>query len=147
MYFERVKSFHDKHEYTILPIKPGMFLEVQEKIKDENNRIRKFKGLVIKVNKPQHADGSFTMKGTVAGMDVEKIYPLSFDKFAKVILLDEYKVRRAKLYYIRDKVGKDARFKSKITAEKRDSDLIGKKKKDLDPVKGLDPVKAKTTEA
>jgi hypothetical protein len=43
MYFERVKALHDKHEHTILPIKPGMFLEVQEKIKDENNRIRKFK--------------------------------------------------------------------------------------------------------
>jgi hypothetical protein len=43
MYFERVKSFHDKHEYAILPIKPGMLLEVQEKIKDENNRIWKFK--------------------------------------------------------------------------------------------------------
>ena len=63
----------------------------------------------------------------VAGVEVEKIYPLSFNKFDKVLLLDEYKIRRAKLYYIRDKVGKDARFKSKITAEKRDTNLIAKK--------------------
>jgi len=64
----------------------------------------------------------------VAGVEVEKIYPLSFNKFEKVTLLDDYKTRRSKLYYIREKVGKDARFKSKITAEKRDSSLIGKKK-------------------
>ena len=128
MYFERVKALHDKHEYNILPVKPGMYLEVQERIKDENNRIRKMKWLVIKVKKPLHPDGSFTIRGTVAGLEIEKIYPLSFDKFEKVILLDEYKIRRAKLYYIRDKVGKDARFKSKITAAKRDSNLIKKKK-------------------
>lgn len=64
----------------------------------------------------------------VAGVEVEKIYPLSFNKFEKVHLLDDYKIRRSKLYYIREKVGKDARFKSKITAEKRDTSLIAKKK-------------------
>jgi len=62
----------------------------------------------------------------VAGVEVEKIYPLSFNKFDKIVLLDEYQIRRAKLYYIRDKVGKDARFKSKITAEKRDINLLDK---------------------
>jgi hypothetical protein len=51
---------------------------------------------------------------------------LSFNRFDKIILLDEYKIRRAKLYYIRDKVGKDARFSSKITSDKRDIDLLNK---------------------
>jgi large subunit ribosomal protein L19 len=55
---------------------------------------------------------------------VEKIYPLSFTKFKKVVLLDEFKARRSKLYYLRDKIGKDAKMKSKITSERRDSDLI-----------------------
>lgn len=127
MQFERIKVLHDKHEHAILAVKPGMFLEIHEKIGDENNRVWRFKGLVIKVKNPQHWDGTFTIRGMVAGVEVEKIYPLSFNKFEKVTLLDEYKVRRAKLYYIREKVGKDARFKSKITAEKRDSSLIGKK--------------------
>lgn len=124
MYFERVKALHDKHEYPILPVKPGMYLEIHEKLGDENNRLRRFKGLVIKVKNPKHPDGTFTIRWTVAGVEVEKIYPLSFNKFAKVNILDEYKIRRAKLYYIRDKVGKDARFKSKITAERRDTSLI-----------------------
>jgi len=128
MYFERVKALHDKHEYSILPVKTGMYLEIHEKLGEENNRVWRFKGLVIKVKNPQHPDGSFTIRGMVAGVEVEKIYPLSFNKFEKVNLLDDYKIRRSKLYYIREKVGKDARFKSKITAEKRDSSLIGKKK-------------------
>jgi large subunit ribosomal protein L19 len=126
MHFERVKALHDKHEYPILPVQAGMFLEIHEKIGDENNRVWRFKGLVIKVKKPLHPDGSFTIRGMVAGVEVEKIYPLSFNKFEKVNLLDEYKIRRAKLYYIRDKVGKDARFKSKITAARRDSSLLAK---------------------
>jgi large subunit ribosomal protein L19 len=128
MNFPRVKAFHDNHEYSILPVKAGMFLEIHEKLGEENNRVWRFKGLVIKVHNPKHPDGTFTIRGMVAGVEVEKIYPLSFNKFEKVNLLDEYKIRRAKLYYIREKVGKDARFKSKITAEKRDSSLIAKKK-------------------
>lgn len=122
---ERLKHFYDNNGAKILDIKAGMHIEIHEK-EVETSRIRRFKCLVIKVKKPNHADGTFTVRGIVAGVDVEKIYPLSFNKFDKIILLDEYKVRRAKLYYIRDKVGKDARFKSKITADKRDIDLLNK---------------------
>ena len=86
-------------------------------------RIWKFKWLVIKV-KPNHPDGTFTIRGEVARMTIEKIYPLSFPNFEKVILLDDYKIRRSKLYYIRDKVGKDARFKSEIDASMRWVDLL-----------------------
>lgn len=125
MNIERLKHLYDKNGAKIVDIKPGMQVEIHEK-DVETNRIRRFKCLVIKVKKPGHADGTFTVRGTVAGVEVEKIYPLSFNKFDKIILLDEYKVRKAKLYYIRDKVGKDARFKSKITADKREIDLLNK---------------------
>ncbi len=125
MNFDRLKHFYDNNGSKILDIKPGMYIEIHEK-DVETNRIWRFKCLVIKVKKPSHADGSFTVRGMVAGVEVEKIYPLSFKNFDKIILLDEYQIRRAKLYYIRDKVGKDARFKSKITAEKRDIDLLDK---------------------
>ena len=125
MNFDRLKHFYDKNGSKILDIKPGMNIEIHEK-DTETNRIWRFKCLVIKVKKPNHADGTFTVRGMVAGVEVEKIYPLSFNKFDKIILLDEYQIRRAKLYYIRDKVGKDARFKSKITAEKRDINLLDK---------------------
>ena len=122
---ERLKAFYDNNGSKIIDIQPGMQVEIHEK-DIETNRIWRFKCLVIKVKKPGHADGSFTVRGMVAGVEVEKIYPLSFKNFDKIVLLDEYKVRRAKLYFIRDKVGKDARFKSKITAEKRDINLLDK---------------------
>jgi len=125
MNFDRLKHFYDNNGAKILDIKPGMYIEIHEK-DVETNRIWRFKCLVIKVKKPNHADGSFTVRGMVAGVEVEKIYPLSFNNFDKIVLLDEYQIRRAKLYYIRDKVGKDARFKSKITAEKRDINLLDK---------------------
>lgn len=80
--------------------------------------------MVIKVKKPNHADGTFTLRGKTSGHTIEKIYPLSFVNFDHVFLLDVYKVARAKLYYIREKIGKDAKMKSLITAEQRGIDLL-----------------------
>ena len=125
MNHERLKYISDTNGYTILPVKAGMQVELHERVGEgSTERIWKFKGLIIKVRKPGSADGSFTIRGLAAGQTIEKVYPLSFPKFEKVILMDEYKVRRAKLYYIREKVGKAARMKSKIAAEKRESDLL-----------------------
>ncbi len=125
MNYDRLKNIHQKHSKYILPIKPGMFLEIHENVWEwDTKRIWKFKWLVIKVKKPNHSDGTFTIRWEVARMTIEKIYPLSFPNFEKVILLDDYKIRRSKLYYIRDKVGKDARFKSEIDASMRWVDLL-----------------------
>lgn len=125
MNFKRLQDLYAKNANTLLPVKPGMMLEIHERVGDgDNNRIWKFKCLVLKVKKPNHPDGSFTVRGDVARMTIEKIYPLSFDKFEKVILLDDFKVRRSKLYYIRDKVGKDARMKSIISSDKRNTNLL-----------------------
>lgn len=57
-------------------------------------------------------------------MTIEKIYPLSFPNFAKVILLDQHKVRQSKLYFMRDKVGKAARLKSIVAADKKNTNLL-----------------------
>lgn len=124
MNYERLKSIYAKQGAAILPIKKGMQLEIHERVGEgSTQRTRRFKGLVIKVKKPNHPDGTFTIRGTASGVTVEKIYPLSFPNFEKVLLLDEFKVKKSKLYYIRDKIGKDARLKSKITADRREIDL------------------------
>jgi len=124
MNFKRLKSFYNKHSYPVLNVKPGQILEIHEKVWDgDSSRIWKFKGMVLKVKKPQHPDGSFTIRGEVARTTIEKIYPLSFEKFEKVLLMDENKVRRSKLYYMRDKVGRWAKMKSIITPERKGIDL------------------------
>ena len=131
MYYNRLKNIYDKNQNIILPVKPGMFLEIHEIVWEwDTKRIWKFKGLVIKVKNPNQPDGTFTIRGEAARMTIEKIYPLSFPNFNKVILLDDYKIRRSKLYYIREKIWKDARFKSIIESEKRWTDLLALVKKD-----------------
>ena len=115
-----IKYLSDANGYKILPVKTGMQVELHERV-GEGSTERIWK---IKVRKPGSADGSFTIRGLAAGQTIEKVYPLSFPKFEKVILIDEYKVRKSKLYYIREKVGKAARMKSKIAAERRESDLL-----------------------
>ncbi len=125
MNYDRLQDLYKKNGNQILQVKPGMQLEIHEQVGEgDNKRIWKFKCLVLKVKKPNHPDGSFTVRGDVARMTIEKIYPLSFDKFEKVILLDNFKTRRSKLYYLRDKVGKWARMKSIITAEERNTNLM-----------------------
>lgn len=117
---ERLKNVYAGNEVSLLRIKPWQQLYIYEKIWEWNNqRIWKFKGLVIKVKKPNHSDWTFTVRWKTAGTTIEKIYPLSFPNFEKIELLDEYKVRRSKLYYIREKLGKQAKLKSKIKSEKR----------------------------
>lgn len=131
MYYNRLKNIYDKNQNIILPVKPGMFLEIHEIVWEwDTKRIWKFKWLVIKVKNPNQPDGTFTIRGEAARMTIEKIYPLSFPNFSKVILLDDYKIRRSKLYYIREKIGKDARFKSIIESEKRWTNLLALVKKD-----------------
>ena len=125
MNYNRLQSIYKKNQNAILPVKPGMFLEIHEIVWEwDTKRIWKFKCLVIKVKNPNQPDGTFTVRWEVARMTVEKIYPLSFPNFDKVLLLDDYKIRRSKLYYIREKVGKDARFKSVIEASRRNTDLL-----------------------
>ena len=125
MNYQRLQSVYSKNGYPILPVRTGMLIEVHEKVwEGSTERIWKFRGLVIKTRKENHPDGTFTMRWTCSGVTVEKIYPFSFNKFEMVLLLDEYKVRKSKLYYMRDKIGKDARLKSIISAENRDSDLL-----------------------
>jgi large subunit ribosomal protein L19 len=118
---ERLQELYLQKGYKTLAVKPGQYLEIHEKLGD---RLWRFKGLVIKIQKPSHPDGTFTIRGVIAGHTIEKVYPLSFPKFAKIAVMDEYRIRRTKLYYIRDKVGKGAKFKSIMKPENKDRSLL-----------------------
>lgn len=133
---KRIAHIRVSRGYHILPIRPWMQLELHEHVGEWNTkRIWRFKGLVIKVKKKNHADGTFTIRGKTAWHVIEKVYPLSFPNFDKVLLSDQYKVRRAKLYYIREKVWKDARMKSVLTNAERWVDLLELAKEEIDALK------------
>ena len=101
----------DKLKRTDLPaFKAGDQIRVQVKIKEgEKERLQAFEGLVIAVkNGPQ---GSFTVRKMSFGQGVERIFPFNSKVVDKVEKVRSYRVRRAKLFYIRALRGKAARMK------------------------------------
>lgn len=76
-------------------------------------RIQLFEGIVI-AKKGGGISETFTVRRVAYGCGVEKTFPLHSPNVAKVEIVRTGKVRRAKLYYVRDKQGKDAKIKEKI---------------------------------
>jgi large subunit ribosomal protein L19 len=100
----------DKLKRTDLPeFVPGDQIRVQVKIKEgDKERLQAFEGLVIAINKgPQ---GAFTVRKMSFGHGVERIFPFNSKVIDKVEKVRSYKVRRAKLFYIRGLRGKAARL-------------------------------------
>ena len=98
----------DKLKRTDLPeFVPGDQVRVQVKIKEgEKERLQAFEGLVIAINKgPQ---GTFTVRKMSFGQGVERIFPFNSKVVDKVEKIRSYKVRRAKLFYLRGLRGKAA---------------------------------------
>ncbi|MGD0546698.1 MAG: 50S ribosomal protein L19 [Terracidiphilus sp.] len=101
----------DKLKRTDLPeIVPGDQVRVQVKIKEgDKERLQAFEGLVIAINKgPQ---GTFTVRKMSFGQGVERIFPFNSKVIDKIEKVRSYKVRRAKLFYLRALRGKAARLK------------------------------------
>jgi large subunit ribosomal protein L19 len=100
-----------KAQRTDLPsFHPGDTIRVQVKIKEgEKERLQAFEGVVIKMRGgPQ---GSFTVRKMSFGQGVERIFPMHSKVLDKIDILRSAKVRRAKLYYLRELRGKAARLK------------------------------------
>jgi len=76
-------------------------------------RIQVFEGTVI-AKKHGGIDESITVRRISYGVGVEKVFPLHAPAVEKIELVRRGKVRRAKLYYLRDRVGKGAKLKEKL---------------------------------
>ena len=95
-------------------IKIGQTVKVHVKIREgERERIQVFEGTVIARNNGGIAE-TFTVRRVAYGVGVERVFPLHSPNVAKVEVVRNGKVRRAKLYYLRDKVGKAAKLKEQI---------------------------------
>jgi len=111
-------------------------------IEGKSERIQIYEGLVIAM-KNSRAGKTFTVRKISYGVGVERVFPLHSPKVVKVEVVRPGKVRRAKLYYIREKIGKGAKIK----------ELIGKKGAKADrktaaaAVSVAPAVAAETTEA
>ncbi|MDR3277130.1 MAG: 50S ribosomal protein L19 [Treponema sp.] len=95
--------------------KVGDTVKVHFKIVEgKNERIQIYEGLVIAM-KNSGVGKTFTVRKNSYGVGVERIFPLHSPRIVKVELSRPGRVRRAKLYYIRDKIGKAAKIKELIT--------------------------------
>ena len=92
----------------------GDTVRVQVRIQEGNReRLQAFEGTVI-AKKHGGVSETFTVRRVAHGCGIERVFPLHSPTVEKVEIVREGKVRRAKLYYLRDRVGKAAKVKSKI---------------------------------
>lgn len=84
-------------------------------IEGKTERIQKFEGLVIAM-KNAGARKTFTVRKNSFGVGVERVFPYNSPRIVKVDVTRPGKVRRAKLYYIREKIGKGAKVKELLGA-------------------------------
>jgi len=82
-------------------------------IEGKNERIQIYEGLVIAMKNAQSGK-TFTVRKISYGVGVERVFPIHSPRIAKVEVVRPGKVRRAKLYYIRKKIGKGAKIKELI---------------------------------
>ena len=85
-------------------------------IEGKTERVQIFEGLVI-CKKNAGARQTFTVRKISYGVGVERVFPYNSPRIVKVYIVRPGKVRRAKLYYIRDKVGKAAKVKTLVGAK------------------------------
>jgi large subunit ribosomal protein L19 len=90
----------------------GDTLRLQVKVVEgEKERIQSFEGIVIKMNRGGNR-ATFTVRKVSYGIGVERIFPLHSPRIEKIQVLSRGRVRRARLYYLRDLSGKAARVAS-----------------------------------
>jgi len=91
----------------------GDTVEVHQKIiEGTRERVQIFKGIVI-AKKHGGSKETFTVRKISKGVGVEKVFQLHSPNIVKVEVFKKGKVRRAKLYYLRDRVGKKSKLKEK----------------------------------
>lgn len=106
---------------TIPTFHPGDTVGVYVKVKEgEKERVQLYKGLVTKIQGSGTAR-SFTVRKVSAGVGVERTFPFRSPALDKVEVVSTGKVRRAKLYYLRDLDGKAAKIESEIASQESDA--------------------------
>ncbi len=92
---------------------PGDLVRVTTSVlRGDRDRFQRFEGIVIKI-KGSGTSKTFTVRKVSQGIGVEKIFPVNSPRIKSIEILKKGKVRRAKLYYLREKEGKAAKIKEK----------------------------------
>ena len=107
-------SVKDYLKEGIPDIRPGDTIRVHQRIKEgEKERIQIFEGVVLAKKHGKGISGTVTVRKISLGVGVERIFPIHAPFIQKMEVVKRAKVRKAKLYYLRDAKGKKARLKAK----------------------------------
>ena len=109
---KELESQQLKKEMPVINV--GDTVRVHVKIKEgSRERIQVFEGIVI-AKKHGGLEETFTVRRLAYGVGVEKTFPVHSPNVEKVEIVRNGKVRRAKLYYLRDRVGKSSKVKEQL---------------------------------
>lgn len=113
-----IKSIeHEQMKNAIPDLKVGDTVRVHQRIKEGNReRIQVFEGTIIKRQRGG-SNETFTVRRIAYGTGVERTFLVNSPKVEKVEIVRHGKVRRAKLYYLRDRVGKATKVKEDIATK------------------------------
>ncbi|MFH1178396.1 MAG: 50S ribosomal protein L19 [bacterium] len=117
---------------NIVEIKKGRGTDKKEKI-TKSARTQVFEGLVLSVKHGTEAGASFTVRAILSGVGVEKTFPLYSPMIDSIEIVKRSKVRRAKLYFIREKATKAVR------RQLRNARMLNQKSDETLPVVAEDP--------
>ncbi|WP_027720119.1 MULTISPECIES: 50S ribosomal protein L19 [unclassified Desulfurobacterium] len=112
---ELMQAVKEKYAAKVpLPdFRPGDTVRVYVKVKEgDKERVQAFEGVVIR-KRGSGTDGTFTVRKVSYGIGVERIFPFNATVIERVEVLKRGIVRRARLYYLRERKGKAARIKEK----------------------------------
>lgn|SRR3989344_2858214 len=118
---DTIKSF-DSQAYAgrnLPDIRPGQTIKVHQKIKEGNKtRTQIFEGIVIARKHGNGSNGMVTVRKISNDVGVERTFPLYMPNVEKFEIIRTSKVRRSKLYYLRDKSARETRKKTKLIETK-----------------------------
>lgn len=113
---DKLQLFQSKNmpESKLKDLQPGWTVKIYQRIKEgDKTRVQAFEGTVIAKKHGNEAGGTITVRKVSGGYGVEKVFPIYLPSIEKVQVLKKPSVRRAKLYYLRDKTSREIRKKMK----------------------------------
>ena len=120
----------DMEERKKIDMRSGDTIRVWQKIKEgDKTRTQAFEGMVLAVKHGKENGGTFTVRRVIDEVGVERIFPLYSPAIDSIEILKRAKVRRSKLYYIRDKATKELKrhLKSELLGARKESNTDTKK--------------------
>ncbi len=133
-----IKIIKEQLKKDLPEIRPGYIVKVYHKVQEKNKeRIQVFEGLVIAKKHGKGINATITVRKESHGVGVECIFPLHSPIIEKIEVIRKAKVRRAKLYYMRQRSGRKARMKiihqnNSSKAKIQSSETLTKKESQMD---------------